>query len=159
MCCDSPCTEQCLACDVPGKLGTCSAVSGAPHAGHGSCAGVVGGLCGQRCDGLVTTACAYPDGTTPCGVEACKDGSETHSATCDAAGKCLDVPKSCGGYGCDAIKCKTLCATKADCTVTCDKDNWEKMLDKPALAMQLFMTRKLTADNVGLATKLQQILG
>ncbi|MCK6519981.1 SCP2 sterol-binding domain-containing protein [Myxococcota bacterium] len=50
-------------------------------------------------------------------------------------------------------------ATKADCTVTCDKDNWEKMLDKPSLAMQLFMTRKLTADNVGLATKLQQILG
>lgn len=47
---------------------------------------------------------------------------------------------------------------KADCTVTCDKDNWEKMLDNPGLAMQLFMTKKLTVSDLGLGTKLQQIL-
>lgn len=50
-------------------------------------------------------------------------------------------------------------AEKADCTITCDKDNWEKLLDNPALGMQLFMMGKLKADNIGLATQLQKILG
>lgn len=49
-------------------------------------------------------------------------------------------------------------AGKADCTVTCEKSNWEKLLDNPGLAMQLFMTKKLTVSDLGLGTKLQQIL-
>ena len=47
----------------------------------------------------------------------------------------------------------------ADCTITCGKDDWESMLDNPSMAMQLFMMGKLKADNLGLATRLQQILG
>lgn len=47
----------------------------------------------------------------------------------------------------------------ADCTINCGKDDWEAMLDNPSMAMQLFMTGKLTADNLGLATQLQTILG
>ena len=48
---------------------------------------------------------------------------------------------------------------EADCIITCAKDDWESMLDNPALAMQLFMMGKLKASDLGLATQLQKILG
>ena len=47
----------------------------------------------------------------------------------------------------------------ADCVITCAQDDWENMLDNPALAMQLFMMGKLKASDLGLATQLQKILG
>jgi putative sterol carrier protein len=47
----------------------------------------------------------------------------------------------------------------ADCVVSCAKDDWEGLLDNPANGMMLFMQGKLKATNLGLATKLQQILG
>ncbi len=46
-----------------------------------------------------------------------------------------------------------------DCVITCAKDDWESLLDNPGLGMKLFMTGKLTASNLGLATQLQKILG
>ncbi len=45
------------------------------------------------------------------------------------------------------------------CTITTDKATWEGILDNPGKAMQAFMMGKLKASNIGLATKLQQILG
>ncbi|MCP4809610.1 MAG: SCP2 sterol-binding domain-containing protein [Proteobacteria bacterium] len=50
-------------------------------------------------------------------------------------------------------------AEDGDCVITCSKDDWEKMLDNPSLAMQLFMMGKLKASDLGLATQLQRILG
>ncbi len=47
----------------------------------------------------------------------------------------------------------------ADCVITVAKADWETVLDKPAYAMQLFMTGKLKASNIGLAMALQKILG
>lgn len=49
-------------------------------------------------------------------------------------------------------------AEKAGCVITCGKDDWEKLLDNPSIAMQLFMTGKLTASNLGMATNLQKLL-
>ncbi len=46
-----------------------------------------------------------------------------------------------------------------DCVITCAQDDWENFLDNPGMAMQLFMTGKLKASNLGLATQLQKILG
>lgn len=45
-----------------------------------------------------------------------------------------------------------------DCIITCAKEDWESMLDNPGLGMKLFMTGKLKASNLGLATQLQKIL-
>ncbi len=45
-----------------------------------------------------------------------------------------------------------------DCVITASKDDWEKLLDKPALGMQLFMMGKIKATNLGVATQLQKIL-
>lgn len=44
------------------------------------------------------------------------------------------------------------------CVITVAKSDWEKLLDNPGIAMQLFMTGKLKASNVGLALQLQKIL-
>ena len=44
------------------------------------------------------------------------------------------------------------------CVITVAKADWEKLLDSPALGMQLFMMGKLKASNVALALQLQKIL-
>ena len=47
----------------------------------------------------------------------------------------------------------------ADCVITVARADWERVLDNPGVAMQLFMTGKLKASNIGLAMALQKILG
>ncbi|MEL6346440.1 MAG: SCP2 sterol-binding domain-containing protein [Myxococcota bacterium] len=47
----------------------------------------------------------------------------------------------------------------ADCVINTDRATWEKILDNPSSAIQMFMMGKIKASNIGLATKLQQILG
>src|SRR5262249_56107467 len=59
VCCDQACDGQCQACDVPGSVGACVAVSGDPHAARPSCA-TDGSACGGACDGSHGLACAYP---------------------------------------------------------------------------------------------------
>jgi len=44
------------------------------------------------------------------------------------------------------------------CVITTDKATWESILDNPGTAIQMFMMGKLKASNLGLATKLNQIL-
>jgi len=47
----------------------------------------------------------------------------------------------------------------ADCTIATDKATFDSMIDNPMNAMTAFMSGTLTADNVGLAMKLQAFLG
>ena len=44
------------------------------------------------------------------------------------------------------------------CVITVAKADWEKILDNPSAAMQLFMMGKVKATNVALALQLQKIL-
>lgn len=44
------------------------------------------------------------------------------------------------------------------CVITVGQADWEKLLDNPGQAMQLFMMGKLKASNVALALQLQKIL-
>lgn len=117
VCCNTACADTCAACDVSGKVGTCSAVSGAPHGTRPACdaSAAKGDTCALACDGSDTKACHYPPATTPCSTDACTAGVETHASTCDGAGKCKDAPTSCGDFVCGATACKTACASKADC--------------------------------------------
>ena len=45
-----------------------------------------------------------------------------------------------------------------NCTIKTDKATWEKILDNPAMAIQMFAMGKLKASHIGLATQLQKIL-
>ncbi|MBK7396432.1 MAG: hypothetical protein IPJ34_09065 [Myxococcales bacterium] len=116
VCCNVACTGQCEACDAGGSVGTCKAVSGAPHGTRTACGTGTGKTCEiQYCDGVKTTGCTYPLVSATCSSNACAVGIETHASTCDGAGACKDVPKDCGVYKCGATACKTSCTVKADC--------------------------------------------
>lgn len=44
------------------------------------------------------------------------------------------------------------------CKITADKATWEAILDNPKIAVQKFMMGQIKATNIGMATKLQNIL-
>ncbi len=114
VCCDAACTEQCEACDVPGLLGTCSAVTGAPRGGRSSCNGT--GPCAGSCDGSNRASCAFPDASTACSTPTCSGDVSTPAASCNGAGTC--VPGSsvtCVPYVCDATACRSTCVTASHC--------------------------------------------
>jgi len=115
VCCDAPCTGQCEACNLSGKIGTCSAITGAPRGSRPPCEASTSLECAARCDGVATGICTFPPSTTPCSADACATGIETHRRLCDGVGRCGDVPKTCGAYVCGTTACKTSCSTHSDC--------------------------------------------
>jgi len=50
-----------------------------------------------------------------CSGAACAAGVETRASFCDGAGKCGDVPKSCGAYVCGTSACLSACTGNAQC--------------------------------------------
>jgi len=114
VCCSTECDEQCEACDVAGSEGTCSPVTGAPHGGRPTCAGV--GTCQGQCDGADVTQCVLPGASTVCSESTCAAGVETTPGACDGAGTCQKgTTKPCGNYTCGPTACNTTCTTKAQC--------------------------------------------
>ncbi len=113
VCCNTACNGQCEACDATGALGTCTAVTGAPHGMRTACAGT--GTCGGTCDGTNRAACAYPGMSTSCGAPTCTD-SVARTSACDGAGACgAGSSTPCVPYRCGATACNTTCATANDC--------------------------------------------
>jgi hypothetical protein len=115
VCCDTTCTGQCEACNVPGSLGVCRAVSGAPVAPRTACTGT-GSSCGGMCNGTNRTACIYP--TTSCRSQSCTGSTLTLAANCNA-GVCPTPPttQACGDYVCNGsgTACRTDCGGDGDC--------------------------------------------
>jgi hypothetical protein len=121
VCCNAPCGEQCMACDLTASLGTCAQVTaGNPHGGRGTCAGA-GTSCGGQCTAASATACSYPAGETICRSATCTNASanasQTTAAGCDGGGGCgAGVTTSCGLYMCAAgAVCASSCAGDYDC--------------------------------------------
>jgi outer membrane protein OmpA-like peptidoglycan-associated protein len=117
VCCDGACSGKCEACDVPGHVGACTAVTGAPHGGaRGTCPSD-GTACGGSCDGAARTACSFPGTTTVCRAATCAGGVATGAASCDGGGACGATPSpiACGAYACAGDACATSCTTSADC--------------------------------------------
>jgi len=115
VCCDSACTGQCQACDLPGKVGTCSPVTGAPAGGRPACASD-GSACGGACDGSDVNACAYPDASTACRSASCSNGTATLAVSCDGSGSCpAATTQACNPYVCGATACLTACGDDSQC--------------------------------------------
>jgi hypothetical protein len=130
VCCDTPCTGQCEACDVANKAGTCTPVSGAPHAGHTPCAG--SGTCAGTCDGTAVDACSFPGASTTCSPATCAEGVSSTASLCDGTGTCKAGEQSaCGAYACGPDgACLITCQAATDCTAgnvcvngACNKDS------------------------------------
>ncbi len=110
-CCDSPCTGQCQACDVVGKKGICTTISGeAPHGTRPACSPTLlcapGGVCAATCssDAACATTAWCSSGTCvpkKSNGAGCAAGNECTSGVC-ADGVCCD--RACSGQceACDA---------------------------------------------------------
>ncbi len=115
VCCNSACDGQCEACDVTGHVGTCSPVTGAPHAARTACDSD-GTSCGGQCNGTLATACTYPDSSTQCRADSCTAGVATNEAFCAGTGACPTVGQtSCAAYACSGATCGTTCTGDAQC--------------------------------------------
>jgi MYXO-CTERM domain-containing protein len=124
-CCNSPCSGQCEACDVPQGEGTCLPVTGGPHGSRSTCPTGDGDVCtATRCDGSTRDMCAgYVNAQTQCRAGSCTNGVATSASNCDGKGHCPDpIIAKCGNFLCGGNTCKTSCATSADCAMgnTCD---------------------------------------
>lgn len=115
VCCDTRCGDQCAACDVPGAVGTCTAVSGGVHGGRAACAGF--GTCGAACDGEVVASCSLPDETVSCGEPFCSAGVKGAAPLCNGQGVCAPaVSTECKSFECEGSECSTKCVRDSDCT-------------------------------------------
>jgi alpha-tubulin suppressor-like RCC1 family protein len=114
-CCASACTDQCAACDVAGKEGSCTAVTGTPHASHLACTGT-GTPCQGTCDGINTGACSY--GTATCSAATCSGGAAYQAGVC-ALGSCTAQKSACSDGLCGATTCQTVTQAVAGVDFTC----------------------------------------
>jgi uncharacterized protein (TIGR03382 family) len=127
VCCDGACTGQCEACDLPGREGSCSAVTGPPRGDRPPCAGDPGSPCGAAsCDGSSRSTCNYPSSEVICGESSCSDGIET-ARRCDGSGQCRgsESSRACAPYACGADACNQRCASNDDCATgayACDAE-------------------------------------
>lgn len=116
VCCDTACTGQCEACDAAGSVGTCTAVTGAPHGARTACVAAGTGVCARACDGKDRTQCNFGGKTVECSAATCAAGTATAASTCDGAGNCPTPTKTdCAPYACGGTACKTSCVGDADC--------------------------------------------
>ena len=112
-CCDKPCTESCMACDIQGLQGTCTAVtSGDPHSNHAACG--TDAQCKGTCSGRSDGACAFSSPT--CSGPPCSGTSMVQQSVC-TSGACVPSQlKDCdGGYVCAPNACKNSCTSDSDC--------------------------------------------
>ncbi len=116
-CCNSACAGQCQSCDVPAKLGVCSAVTGTPHGAAKACT-AAGTTCGGMCDGTNQNACIYPGAATICN-KSCKSATTETDFGCTGAGACsaagTDVACT-NNLDCSGNACLTSCTvTSGQC--------------------------------------------
>ena len=119
VCCDTTCTGSCMACNVAGKLGSCSSLAGQLSAtdcpGDASCGP---GTC------AAAGSCSYPKANTSCGASSCAGGKRTDHL-CSATHLCTAKVTACAPYTCDAASkaCRTGCTTHPHCVTggLCDR--------------------------------------
>jgi alpha-tubulin suppressor-like RCC1 family protein len=113
-CCDTACTAPCMACDIQGMQGTCTAVaSGPPHSNHTACAGT-GTSCAGTCQGRSDGACVY--GTASCGSATCSGPKIIDAPTCSSGACVTPASRDCAGhYVCSQNMCRTSCTAHTDC--------------------------------------------
>ena len=117
VCCDSACGTMCFACNVAGKIGTCTAAP-AGQDPRNQCPAEAQTSCGRAggCNG--SGACRQWPAGTVCAPGSCTSGSEIAPRQCNGGGTCLAGPtRDCSPYVCGAGACATTCSSSADCQI------------------------------------------
>lgn len=115
VCCGDSCSGLCVACNVPGSLGTCVPIAAGQDPGD-ECQLLPAATCGLDgfCDGR--GACRRHVSGTECSAPTCAAEMATSRGTCDGAGTCQPgTTRTCGGYLCDGNVCRTTCTVATDC--------------------------------------------
>jgi hypothetical protein len=119
VCCESKCDGLCMACNVPGKQGTCAAVP-LNDPSNGDCPDDGVATCARngRCNGA-GGCMLYPMGVS-CSAETCPAGTSNHTrpGLCDGKGVCgLGQVQDCAPFLCDATtnSCSPTCTGDTDC--------------------------------------------
>jgi hypothetical protein len=117
-CCDSACDGTCVACDLDGAVGTCTAIAAGAKAAAGQCAVEDPSGCGSdgTCDGAGRCR-RYPAGVA-CASGSCSGDALVLSSTCDGKGACVAGPTiTCDPFLCDAgaSRCFRSCMSNGQC--------------------------------------------
>ncbi len=116
-CCDEACAGTCYACNLPGAMGTCTAVPAGEDPGQG-CAEEPLLSCGLdgTCDGA--GACRRYPARTECRPGRCTAGMEYAASACDGSGApCPEqtVPSACASGMCTDNSCAASCSGDGAC--------------------------------------------
>jgi hypothetical protein len=115
ICCGTPCTESCHACNLSSSLGTCTPVADGADPGN-DCPAESASSCGRAggCNGK--GVCRLHAAGTTCALPACSNGKESTARTCDGAGQCTGgTTRDCGNFACASEACATTCVDSAQC--------------------------------------------
>jgi len=115
ICCDNGCISPCMACDIPGFIGTCTPVaSGNPHGNRTGCGSDA--ECAGTCAGHVDGTCQFP--TKTCGSGPICSGTDgvIPKGSCFQGACTSSAAQPCtAGFLCTAGACKTSCSSDDDC--------------------------------------------
>lgn len=120
VCCNTPCTGQCEACNLATSPGVCSPATGAPVGTRPACSSGGANVCaGKQCDGIDRTTCAALVGASvSCRAASCSNSVATVPASCDGAGQCPALSTvACTPYACNGAACGTTCANDTQCAL------------------------------------------
>jgi hypothetical protein len=129
-CCNIDCVASCVACNIRGSEGTCTALPAGAVDPRGMCTDQGATSCGTSglCNG--TGGCQKYVAGTVCSVTTCADSptssTETLPRSCDGNGNCqAAMTMPCGKYVCNGGQCYTSCTSNAQCAsgFTCKTAN------------------------------------
>lgn len=119
VCCEGKCDGMCMACNVPGKLGTC-APTPLNDPSNGDCPDDGIATCGRngKCNGQ-GGCMMYPMGVA-CSAETCPAQTPSHTGPglCDGQGHCgQGQPQDCTPFLCNSTSktCNPTCTGDSDC--------------------------------------------
>ncbi len=118
VCCNIACQGGCVACNLPGRLGTCWPIDSGKPDPRGICRDQGSSSCGHNgtCDGV--GGCANYAKDTQCLQPSCTGNRLNTAGTCDGLGTCRPPGiHDCHPFKCVDGACTNACQTVNDCDV------------------------------------------
>jgi hypothetical protein len=116
VCCNVACQGACVACNLPGRLGTCWPVDSGKPDPRGVCTDKGAPSCGHNgtCDGV--GGCANYVQDVQCLAPSCTGNRLNTAGTCDGLGTCRPPGvQDCHPFRCVDGACTNSCQTDSDC--------------------------------------------